>query len=119
MVELGFPFQLAADGRPTSPGYEQHVFELVEQVLFTRPGERVNRPTFGVGLDALVFEPANAAFVAALQANIKAQLQSALSGIIQLGEVSVTVEQGVVVVRMSYVIVQLRKQVDQTLTVEA
>ena len=36
---------------------DDHIRDLIEQVLFTSPGERVMRPDFGAGLLALVFEP--------------------------------------------------------------
>ena len=36
---------------------DDHVRDLIEQVLFTAPGERVNRPDFGSGLLQLVFAP--------------------------------------------------------------
>ena len=31
--------------------------DMIEQVLFTAPGERVNRPDFGCGLLQMVFGP--------------------------------------------------------------
>ena len=55
--EVGFPFALDGSGRVDSPDYNQHVEQLIEQVLLTMPGERVNRPTFGSGLPQTVFEP--------------------------------------------------------------
>ena len=55
MIQVAFPFQLAPDGRTASVDYEEHVRDLIEQVLFTSPGERVNRPTFGSGLMQAVF----------------------------------------------------------------
>jgi hypothetical protein len=36
---------------------DEHIRDLIEQVLFTSPGERVNRPDFGSGLRQLVFAP--------------------------------------------------------------
>src|SRR5688572_14741783 len=37
--------------------YPEHVDQLIRQVLFTSPGERVNRPDFGCGIRRLVFAP--------------------------------------------------------------
>ena len=36
-------------------------------MLFTAPGERVNAPRFGVGLDRTIFEPLDALTVAAVE----------------------------------------------------
>lgn len=35
----------------------RHIDHLVRQVLFTAPGERINRPSFGCGLRRMVFAP--------------------------------------------------------------
>lgn len=37
--------------------YSQHVEQMMKQVLFTSPGERINRPDFGCGLRRMVFAP--------------------------------------------------------------
>ena len=57
MTDVDYPFGFDATGRTRAASREDHVRDLVEQVLFTAPGERVNRPQFGSGLLGLVFEP--------------------------------------------------------------
>ena len=52
---------------------EDHVRDLIEQVLFTTPGERVNRPTFGSGLLQLVFAPNSDALAAATEMTVQAR----------------------------------------------
>jgi uncharacterized protein len=37
--------------------YAEHVEQMIKQVLFTNPGERINRPDFGCGLMRMVFAP--------------------------------------------------------------
>src|SRR6476659_6227699 len=37
--------------------YAKHVEQMMFQVLFTSPGERVNRPDFGCGVKRMVFAP--------------------------------------------------------------
>ena len=56
-MHLDYPYSLDARGRTSETTDEDWVRDLVEQVLFTAPGERVNRPTFGSGVMRLVFEP--------------------------------------------------------------
>ena len=51
------PIDFDGRGRTAETTDEEHVRDLIEQVLFTTPGERVNRPTFGSGLLQLVFAP--------------------------------------------------------------
>jgi phage baseplate assembly protein W len=41
-----FPFRIDGRGRSARTSRDDHIRDLVEQVLFTTPGERVNRPTF-------------------------------------------------------------------------
>jgi uncharacterized protein len=53
---LSFPFRLAPDGRVANSKIDSHVKELIIQLLFTNPGERVNLPEFGCGLMNIVFE---------------------------------------------------------------
>ena len=58
------------------PTHDDHVRDLIEQVLFTAPGERVNRPTFGSGLLELVFVPNSDALAAATQLTVQGALSS-------------------------------------------
>ncbi len=60
MTHIGFPLRLDARGRAAVADRDAWIAGLIEQVLVTRPGERVNRPDFGAGLADLVFEPTDA-----------------------------------------------------------
>ena len=37
--------------------YENHIQQLIKQVLLTSPGERINRPDFGCGIRQMIFAP--------------------------------------------------------------
>lgn len=89
-IEVGFPFQLGSDGRVVSPDYDTHVEELIEQVLFTSPGERVNRPDFGSGLQSTIFASMSAEEVTAVQFLVQSSLQRWLGDRIQVNQVVVT-----------------------------
>ena len=54
---LDYPYHFDGSGRSAATDEADHIRDLIEQVLFTSPGERVMRPDFGAGLLALVFEP--------------------------------------------------------------
>ena len=72
---LDYPLRVDARGRSASTSEDDHLRDLIEQVLFTSPGERVNRPDFGCGLKTLVFMPNSDALAAATQVLTKAALQ--------------------------------------------
>jgi len=57
MNTLDHPYHFDSLGRTAGTARDDHIRDLIEQVLFTAPGERVMRPDFGSGLLALVFEP--------------------------------------------------------------
>jgi phage baseplate assembly protein W len=60
---LAFPLRLGPGRSLAVVDLEHDVRAMIEQILLTAPGERVNRPTFGVGIYAYVFEP-NSQFLA-------------------------------------------------------
>jgi Bacteriophage baseplate protein W len=88
-MDVDFPFAFDGRGRTAATAYEDHVRDLIEQVLFTAPGERVNRPTFGCGLLQLVFAPNSDALAAATQLTVQAALQQWLGDIIDVASVEV------------------------------
>ena len=51
-MNIDFPLHFDDRRRTAATDLDEHVRDLIEQVLFTNPGERVNRPTFGSGLAA-------------------------------------------------------------------
>jgi phage baseplate assembly protein W len=56
-MHIDYPFHLNAQNRTAEANEDEYIRDLIEQVLFTIPGERVNRPEFGCGLMQLVFAP--------------------------------------------------------------
>ncbi len=101
-MDLDFPFAFDGRGRTASTAYEDHVRDLIEQVLFTSPGERVNRPTFGCGLLQLVFAPNSDALAAATQLTVQAALQQWLGDLIEVAAVEVENVDSTLRVTVSY-----------------
>ena len=89
MSDLDFPYHIDRRGRTAVTDAAEHVRDLIEQVLFTSPGERVMRPDFGSGLLALVFEPNSAALAATTQMLIQGALQQHLGHLIAVQSVDV------------------------------
>ena len=57
-TDIAFPFRIAGgSGQAAQATYQDHVDQLIRQVLLTDPGERVNLPQFGAGLRRLLFAP--------------------------------------------------------------
>jgi phage baseplate assembly protein W len=88
MSGFGFPYRIGPDGRTAGAVREAHVRGLVEQVLFTRQGERPMRPDFGAGVHELVFAENAPELAATVQHMVQAALQRWLSDVIELREVS-------------------------------
>jgi uncharacterized protein len=101
-MELGYPFRFSTRGRTADTGAEAHIRDLIEQLLFTAPGERVNRPDFGSPLLQLVFAPSSPELAATTQFMVQGALQQWLGDLIQVDEVAVTAEDSTLRVRIDY-----------------
>ena len=103
-MNIDFPFHIDGHGRTAATDDDDHVRDLIEQILFTNPGERVNRPTFGSGLLQMVFQPNSAELAAALQFTLQASLQQWLGNRIQLRGVQVDNLDSTLQVTVQYVV---------------
>ena len=103
-MNIDFPFQIDGHGRTATTTDDDHIRDMIEQLLFTNPGERVNRPTFGSGLLQMVFEPNSTEMAAALQFTLQASLQKLLGTLIQLQAVQVTAVDSQLNVTVQYVV---------------
>lgn len=101
-MQIAFPLSFDRRGRTAEVGEERHVRDLVEQVLFTMPGERVMRPTFGSGLAQLVFQPNSDELATAVQFLVQGNLQQWLGEVITVETVDVTSDDAKIEVRVEY-----------------
>lgn len=101
-MQIDFPFRIGPQGRTAATTEEEHVRDLIEQVLFTAPGERVNRPGFGTGLLQMVFAPNSDAIAAALQLTVQGALQQWLGDLIQVESVTAAAEDSTLRVTVQY-----------------
>ncbi len=104
MMQIDFPFHLDGRGRTAAADGDDHIRDLIEQVIFTTPGERVNRPTFGSGLLQLLFAPNSDELATATQLLVQGALQQWLGDRIAIQEVQVASEDAVVRVTVAYVV---------------
>jgi phage baseplate assembly protein W len=110
MTEVDFPFHVDGRGRTATTGADDHLRDLIEQVLFTAPGERVMRPDFGSGLLALVFEPGGPELVATTQHLVQGSLQQELGHLIAVESVEVSQDEGALTVSVGYVDLRTRER---------
>jgi Bacteriophage baseplate protein W len=99
---LGFPLRLDGRGRTALATEEEYLCGLVEAVLFTRPGERVNRPGFGSGVHALVFAPSGDELAQTTQALVQGSLQHWLGDLLRVEEVRVAAVESRLTVTITY-----------------
>lgn len=105
-MEIDYPFHLDIRGRTASADREEHVRDLIEQVLFTAPGERVNRPDFGSGLMQLVFAPNSDELATATQFLVQGALQQWLGDLIQVEAAEIASEDATLRVTVRYTILR-------------
>lgn len=101
-MTLDFPFHIDPRGRSGEVTGDDQIREMIEQVLFTVPGERVNRPDFGCGLLQLVFAPNSDALTAAVQMTVQGALQQWLGELIEVDEVAVQSQDAMLQVSVQY-----------------
>ena len=109
-VEIDFPYHVDGRRRTASTPPDDHLRDLIEQVLFTAPGERVMRPEFGSGLLGLVFEPGGPELVATTQHLVQGSLQQELGNLIAVESVQVAQDDGVLTVEVRYVALQTQQR---------
>jgi phage baseplate assembly protein W len=103
-MNIDFPFHFDGRGATATATEDDHIRDLIEQFLFTNPGERVNRPDFGAGLLQLVFAPNSPELAATLQFTIQAGLQRWLGDLVEVRKLEVTSEEATLRVELVYLV---------------
>jgi phage baseplate assembly protein W len=109
-MDIDFPFHVDAGGRTAATDFSDHVRDMIEQLLFTSPGERVNRPDFGCGLLDLVFAPNSPELAAALQVMAQTALQRWLGDVLTVQSLDATADDSTLRVDIAYVITATGEQ---------
>ena len=103
-MNIDFPYHFDARKRTATTSDDDHVRDLIEQLVLTGPGERVNRPSFGSGLQQLVFAPSSPELAAAVQFLVQGALEQYLSELIQVETVDVNAVDSALNIRIGYVV---------------
>ena len=112
-MNLAYPYNFDSIGHTAQTDLLTHINDMIEQILFTSPGERVNRPTFGSGTAQLVFAPNSDVLAAAQQQAIQAGLQQWLSDLIRVQSVNVSGDDATLSVTVVYTVLQSQQQQTQ------
>lgn len=115
-MDIDFPYRFDSRGRTALTGREDRVRDMIEQLIFTNPGERVNRPDFGSGLLQLVFAPNSPELAATVQFTLQAALQRWLGDVIQVNDLNVSSQDASLRIDLRYVVLDSGQQRSATFT---
>ena len=115
-MNIDFPFHFDSRGHTATTDDNDHIRDMIEQFLFTRAGERVNRPDFGSGLMQLIFSPNSPELASTLQFTIQAGLQQWLGDLIEVQELEVISDEAKLQVEISYRVRRSQEIVSTTFT---
>jgi phage baseplate assembly protein W len=103
-MDIDFPYHFDSRGRTASTDRDDHMRDMIEQLLFTKHGERVNRPDFGSGVMQLVFAPNSPELAATIQFTLQASLQLWLGDVIEVRDLQVRSEDARLTIELKYVV---------------
>lgn len=109
-MNVDYPYHVDGRGRTAVTDDDDFIRDLIEQILFTIPGERVNRPDFGCGLLQLVFAPNSQELAAAMQFTVGAALQQWIGDLVEVREVRVEARDSTLEVVVAYVVTRTQQQ---------
>ena len=101
-TNLYCPYQFDGRGRTQQASLSDYINQLIEQVLFTSPGERVNLPDFGSGLLQLPFAPNSVELATATQFTVQAALQKWIGNYVKVQSVVATAQESTLSVTVTY-----------------
>ncbi|TQV87761.1 GPW/gp25 family protein [Aliikangiella coralliicola] len=106
-ISMAYPFAInQGQGQLAQErDYDAHVKQLILQVLFTAPGERINRPEFGCGVKRLVFSPGGEVAATLAQTTIFQALDRWLNNVIKVKEVTVQAVEASLEIRIGYMVI--------------
>lgn len=109
-VNINYPFSIDGRGRVATVAADPHIRQLIEQVLFTGPGERVNRPTFGSQLQQLLFAPNSPELLAASQFLVQGSLEQWLGDLIRVEAVEIRNDEAQIGIKVQYMVLKSQER---------
>lgn len=105
-MQIDYPWRYGARGRTAETSYDEHIRDMLELLIFTDPGERVNRPNYGSGVRQLVFAPNSPELAAALEFTMQAVIQRELGDLLSLEALEVSSEDASLRVLVRYIVLR-------------
>ena len=115
-ANVAFPYGLDGRGRTATASYADHVEQMLLLLLLTRPGERVNQPTFGCGLLDQVFAPNSPEIAAALNVTIAAAISLWLHDVLAVTSLDVSSHDSQLTVNIGYIVLATGSATSLTLS---
>jgi uncharacterized protein len=115
-MDIDFPLQFDRRGRTATAAIDEHVRDMIEQLIFTNHGERVNRPDFGSGALQLVFAPNSPELAATVQFTLQAALQMWLGDVIEVKDLTVQADDSRLAIDLSYIVKQTGEESSASFT---
>ncbi len=103
-MNFDFPFHFDNRGRTALADDNEHICDMLEQLIFTGQGERVNRPDFGSGILQLIFAPNSPELAAALQFSLQASIQRFLGDVIEMQALDVSCVDSSLIISIKYLV---------------
>lgn len=113
---IDYPYGFDSRGRTARTDESDHIRDMLEQLIFTAPGERVNRPDFGSGVLQLIFAPNSPELAATVQVTIQAAIQNWLGDLIELRDLTVEADDAMLRIHLQYMIRRTAEEQTQTFT---
>jgi uncharacterized protein len=107
-VYINYPMQIV-HGTVATARRIDHIRQMIEQVLFTMPGERVMYPEFGTGLSRVLFETTGTEIVTATQALVASDLHRWLGDLISIQSVTIVVRESRMEVTVAFEMLETRE----------
>lgn len=107
---IAFPYQFGTDGMTGRTDRARHYRDLLEQLLLTRRGSRLTRPTLGCGLPDLLFASLTPERVAAARVAIEVGVQEHLSQELELLALDVRAQDSTLFVDLAYRVVETNER---------
>jgi len=115
-MNIDFPFHFDSRGQTALTDDDNHIRDMIEQLIFTNAGERVNRPTFGSGLLQLIFAPNSPELAATVQFTLQAAIQQWLGDVIDIRDLEVEASDSSLEIDLTYVVRRTNEQQTVILT---
>lgn len=111
---IASPYAIDGRGRTAASDPATQLRDMIESVLFTSPGERMMRQTFGCGLQRLVFAPNSDQLAATLQVLATTSLTQWLGDLIEVADVQIDNPGSTLSVSITYVVRSTNETADAT-----